>query len=152
MARFLVMHGPNLNLLGRRQPEIYGRTTLAEIDAELRELAAADGHELETFQSNHEGSLVDKLHAVAGRCDVLIINAGALTHTSVALRDAIAAVGIPAVEVHVSNVYAREPFRHVSLIAPVAVGQIAGFGPASYRLAYFAAKEIAARRAAGDGR
>lgn len=142
MARFLVMHGPNLNLLGRRQPEIYGTTTLSEIDAELKRLAAVDGHELETFQSNHEGSLIDKLHSLIGKIDALIINPAAFTHTSVALRDAIAAAGVPAVEVHLSNIHAREPFRHDSLIAPVARGQICGFGLDSYRLGYLAARAL----------
>lgn len=142
MARFLVLHGPNLNLLGRRQPEIYGTTTLAEIDAELRRLAEADGHELETFQSNHEGSLIDKLHAARDKIDALIINPAAFTHTSVALRDAIAALNVPTVEVHLSNIYAREPFRHQSLITPVAKGQICGFGPDSYRLGYLAARVL----------
>jgi 3-dehydroquinate dehydratase II len=137
--RVLVLHGPNLNLLGQREPEIYGRTTLADIDAGLVTLGHELGVAVETFQSNHEGELVSKIQAARGRCAALIINAGAYTHTSVALLDAILAVGLPAVEVHLSNLYKREPFRHHSYIARAAAGQICGFGAESYFLGLRAA-------------
>jgi 3-dehydroquinate dehydratase II len=139
----LVVHGPNLNLLGEREPEVYGRTRLADIDKELKRL----GHELEmnveTYQSNSEGAIVDRIQEARGKCDVLLINPGAYTHTSVATRDAIAAVNIPVIEVHLSNVYRREPFRHHSTIADIAHGRIMGFGAESYSLALRAARTIA---------
>ncbi len=130
----LVIHGPNLNLLGQREPGIYGKTTLAAVDDDLRELAISLGVSVDFLQSNHEGVLLDAIHGAVGQYQGLLINAGAYTHTSVALRDAIAGVGIPTVEVHLSNLYKREEFRHHSFIAPVAVGQISGFGANSYRL------------------
>jgi len=143
MAKVLVIHGPNLNLLGRREPGVYGTVTLAEVDRQLASLAREIGAEVETFQSNHEGAIIDRLHQAPGRHDAVILNAGALTHYSIALRDAIAAVPVPVVEVHLSNVHAREPFRHVSVIAPVCRGQIAGFGVGSYLLALRAAVALA---------
>jgi 3-dehydroquinate dehydratase-2 len=140
--KVLVIHGPNLNLLGVREPEVYGKTTLEDINKMLAADAAELGVELETYQSNVEGELVTAIQGARGRIDAIIINPAAYTHTSVALRDAIAAVGIPTVEVHLSNVYAREDFRHHSYIAPVAVGQISGFGAEGYRLALRAATRL----------
>jgi 3-dehydroquinate dehydratase-2 len=133
-VRIAVLHGPNLNLLGQREPEIYGSLTLADIDARLREEAAALGVEIEAFQSNVEGLLVDRIQEAAARVSGFLVNAGAYTHTSIALRDALAGVGRPFVEVHLSNLQAREPFRHESLLAPKAVGAIMGFGVDSYIL------------------
>ena len=135
--RVLVINGPNLNLLGTRQPEIYGRQTLADIEADLRTLAGEIAPEIELVfvQSNHEGSLIDAIHTHGQGAAGIIINAGGYTHTSVAIRDAISSVGAPTIEVHLSNIHAREEFRHTSLIAPVAIGQIAGFGSAGYNMA-----------------
>lgn len=132
----LVLHGPNLNLLGTREPEHYGRDTLAQIDARLKKRAAAAGAALAVFQSNAESDLVDRIHQ-AGKngIDFILINPAAFTHTSVALRDAISAVGIPFIEVHLSNVFAREPFRHHSYFSDLAVGVISGLGPLGYELA-----------------
>ena len=131
--RILILHGPNLNLLGSREPEVYGRTTLAEIDARLAQVAAANGASAESFQSNHEGALIDRIHEAASRADGILVNPGGLTHTSVSLRDALAASGLPVVEVHLSNVHAREKFRHRSLVSGIAVGVISGLGPLGYR-------------------
>src|ERR1044071_3220475 len=128
----LVLHGPNLNMLGLREPEIYGRTTLADINAMLIALAKELGVEVETFQSNHEGELVTKIQQARGRCAALLINAGAYTHTSVAILDAVLSSDVPVVEVHLSNLYKREAFRHHSYIARAAEGQICGFGANSY--------------------
>jgi 3-dehydroquinate dehydratase-2 len=142
VKRILVLHGPNLNLLGQREPEVYGRTTLAAIDERLRTLGQELGLQVETFQSNWEGALIDRIHQAVGQVDLIIINPGALTHYSYALRDAIAGVAIPTIEVHLSNTQKREEFRHHSVIAPVAVGSIAGFGAASYELALRAAVSL----------
>jgi 3-dehydroquinate dehydratase-2 len=133
--QLLVLHGPNLNLLGTREPGLYGSSTLAEIDAALQQQAAGLGVDLASFQSNHEGALVDRIHQARGHCDGILINAGAYTHTSVAIRDALLAVEIPFVELHLSNTHAREPFRNHSTLADKAIGVICGFGPTSYRLA-----------------
>ncbi|HPH97583.1 MAG TPA: type II 3-dehydroquinate dehydratase [Anaerolineaceae bacterium] len=135
MPPILVLHGPNLNLLGWREPEVYGRVTLEEINRKLAEAAPALGLETRCLQSNHEGALVDALHDARLWASGVIFNPGGYTHTSVALRDAVAAINLPVIEVHLSNTQAREPFRRTSLIAPVCVGSIAGFGWRSYLLA-----------------
>ncbi len=134
IVQVLVLHGPNLNLLGTREPELYGHTTLADITARLETLAAELGVSLSHFQSNHEGALVDRVQQAAGDHAGVLVNPAAYTHTSIALRDALAATGLPFVEVHLSNVHAREEFRHHSLLADLAVGQVVGFGAASYSL------------------
>ncbi len=131
----LVIHGPNLNLLGTREPEVYGTTTLADIDASLAGLGKELGVEVETFQSNGEGELVTRIQQAAAKNAGIVINPGAYTHTSVAIRDAIAAIGIPVVECHLSNIHKREEFRHRSLVVGVAAGQVMGFGADSYLLA-----------------
>jgi 3-dehydroquinate dehydratase-2 len=135
-TQILVINGPNLNLLGTREPGIYGSQTLADIERSLAQVATDHGVKIAFFQSNHEGALVDRVHAAReDRTDFIIINAGAYTHTSVALRDALAAVAIPFVEVHLSNVHRREPFRHHSYLSELALGSIVGLGPAGYRFA-----------------
>ncbi len=140
MARLLLLNGPNLNLLGTREPEIYGRASLAEIEAELRAMAQVAGHQLDCLQSNAEHVLIDRLHLARGDgTRFVLINPGALTHTSIALRDAFAAVALPFIELHLSNVHAREAFRHRSFLSDLAVGVITGLGIDSYRLALRAA-------------
>jgi 3-dehydroquinate dehydratase-2 len=134
-ARILVIHGPNLNQLGTREPEVYGHTTLAEIDADLATAAKEWGAEIVCFQSNHEGEIIDRIQAAAAGQDGIVINPGGLTHTSVALRDALAGAGLPTAEVHLSNDFAREEFRRQSYVSGVALGVISGFGPIGYRLA-----------------
>ena len=130
----LILHGPNLNLLGNREPEVYGSATLADINAQLQELASQRGAEIQTLQSNHEGALIDAIQNATDWADGIVFNPAAYTHTSIALRDAIAAVCLPTVEVHLSNVDAREPFRKISVIAPVCLGRVSGFGSSSYAL------------------
>ena len=137
--KILFLNGPNLNLLGQREPGIYGRTNLVELEASVRERAAKLGAEVDFRQSNHEGELVTWIQEAKGNSDVIVLNAAAYTHTSVALRDAISAVGLPVIEVHLSNIHAREEFRRQSLIASVCLGQISGFGAHSYILAIEAA-------------
>jgi 3-dehydroquinate dehydratase-2 len=141
----LVLHGPNLNLLGTREPEVYGHTTLAQIDADLIEIASKARVSLQSLQSNHEGVLIDRIHAAQGDgTRWILINPGGLTHTSVALRDALAGVAVPFIEVHLSNVHRREPFRHHSYLSGIAVGVIAGLGPHGYRLALdYALRQLA---------
>lgn len=147
VKRILVLNGPNLNLLGTREPEIYGRTTLNDINELLRERAQKAGVDTIDFvQSNHEGALVDAIQNARGRYDFILLNAGAFTHYSIALRDAIAAVPVPVIEVHLSNIHRREEFRRTSVIAPVVMGQICGFGVDSY----IAALDIAIRRIQKD--
>ncbi len=140
MANLLVLHGPNLNLLGTREPEVYGHASLAEIDKDLHQRAQAAGHALTSLQSNAEAVLVDRVQAARDDgTDLILINPAAFTHTSVALRDALAAVAIPFIEVHLSNPHAREPFRHTSYFSDLAVGIVSGFGADSYRYALEAA-------------
>lgn len=145
MATILLLNGPNLGLLGRREPDIYGSTTLPDIEALLSHQAKALGHTLEAFQSNAEHALVERIHAAAGTVDFILLNPAAFTHTSVALRDALLAVAIPFIELHISNVAAREDFRQRSYFSDIAVGTIAGFGIASYELALTAASRHLSR-------
>lgn len=133
--KLLVINGPNLNLLGTREPEKYGALTLADIETRLKNIANKHNIELETFQSNHEGEIIDKIQSAQNLCDGIIINAGGYTHTSVAIRDAIAAIAVPTVEVHMTNIHAREEFRHTSLISDVSIAQVVGFGAKSYEYA-----------------
>ena len=141
MARLLLVNGPNLNLLGTREPGLYGQTTLADIEKATAALASSLGHQLDTFQSNSEADLVNRIQAAAGTIDFILINPGALTHTSVALRDALLAVGIPFIEIHISNVHAREEFRRRSYFSDIAAGTLSGLGPLGYELALRAADD-----------
>ncbi len=137
--KLLVVHGPNLNLLGKREPDVYGHVSIKSIDADLKKLAKTYKATVDSYQSNHEGDIVTKIQEAQENYDAIVMNPAAYTHTSVAIRDAVAAIKIPVVEVHLSNIYAREEFRHHSLIAPVAKGQISGFGAHSYQLGLMAA-------------
>ena len=142
MKKILIIHGPNLNLLGSREPEIYGSLTIKKINNDLKKLAKKEKTKVDFFQSNHEGEIVSKIGTSKGVYGALVINPAAYTHTSVAIRDAVSAVDVPVIEVHISNIYAREEFRHQSLIAPVAKGQISGFGAKSYELGFLAALNL----------
>lgn len=142
MKKILVIHGPNLDLLGTREPSIYGQVTIREIDENLKKLGKELGVEVESYQSNHEGEIVSKIGQAPDAYGAIVINPAAYTHTSIAIRDAVSAVKIPTVEVHLSNIYAREEFRHHSLVAPVARGQVSGFGPQSYELGLRAAVRL----------
>ncbi|MBE3590423.1 MAG: type II 3-dehydroquinate dehydratase [Firmicutes bacterium] len=145
MVRVLVLNGPNLNLLGTREPEVYGRETLADVEARVRRRAAALGCEVEFAQTNHEGALIDRLHAARGAFDAVVLNPGGYAHTSVALRDAVASIGLPVVEVHLSNIHAREPYRRRSLVAEAARGCVVGLGALGYELALEAAVRLAGK-------
>ena len=135
LKKIIVIHGPNLNMLGQREPEIYGDQSLGEINAQLLKLGEKLGMEIETFQSNHEGEIVDRIQLAVRSCDGILINPAAYTHTSIAIRDALSLLDIPVIEIHLSNIYKREPFRHKSLIADIAAARISGFGAQGYRLA-----------------
>ena len=141
--KILVIHGPNLNLLVKREPKVYGKVSIKSIDETLKKMAKAHQVAMETFQSNHEGEIVTRVQEADGKFDAIVMNPAAYTHTSVAIRDAVSAVDIPVIEVHLSNIYAREVFRHQSLIAPVAAGQVSGFGAKSYELGFLAAISLA---------
>lgn len=143
MTSVLILNGPNLNLLGTRQPEVYGATTLADIETMCRDKASTLGMTVEFAQSNHEGALIDAIHAAKGVHDAIVLNAGAYTHTSIAIMDAIASVEVPTIEVHLSNIHAREAFRHTSYISKVAAGMICGFGAQGYLMALDSLQERA---------
>ena len=149
--KLLVIHGPNLNMLGAREPEVYGSVTLKDIEGELRQRAGQLGLDIDFYQSNHEGELVTRIQEAEGTADAILINPAAFTHTSVAIRDALAAVSIPAIEVHLSNIHAREEFRQQSYTAAVAAGVITGFGKHSYLLGLDAAYALMQQRASGKG-
>lgn len=140
--KILVIHGPNLDMLGKREPELYGSTTLDQINADLKKLGESFGLFVETFQSNYEGAIVEKIHEAVNTAAGLIINPAAFTHTSVAIRDAVLMLDAPVIEIHISNIYKREPFRHKSMIAGVATGQISGFGISGYFMALGAAAKM----------
>ena len=142
MPKILVIHGPNLNLLGSREKDVYGEVTIDEINSQLKKMAKESGIDIKIVQSNHEGEIVDLIGETKNNVDAILINPAAYTHTSVAIRDAISATKIPTIEVHLSNIYAREEFRHTSLVAPVARGQVTGFGMNSYLLGMKAATEL----------
>lgn len=142
MKKILVIHGPNLNLLGKREPGVYGTVTIQEINERLKKLAKKEKVGVDFFQSNHEGEIVSRIGEAKGVYQAIVMNPAAYTHTSVAIRDAVSAVNVPVIEVHLSNIYAREEFRHQSLIAPVAKGQISGFGAKSYELGFLAALSV----------
>lgn len=144
--KILVIHGPNLNLLGKREPNVYGKLSIRSVDENLQKLAKTEKATLEIFQSNHEGEIVTKIQEADGVFDAIVMNPAAYTHTSVAIRDAVSAVKVPVVEVHLSNIYSREEFRHHSLIAPAASGQISGFGAKSYELGFLAAVHLASSK------
>ncbi len=144
--KILIIHGPNLNLLGKREPDVYGKLSIKTVDRNLQRLAKSQKATLEIFQSNHEGEIVTKIQESEDVFDAIVMNPAAYTHTSVAIRDAVSAVKVPVVEVHLSNIYSRETFRHQSLIAPVAAGQISGFGAKSYELGFFAAIHLASAK------
>jgi len=146
MAKILVIHGPNLNLLGTREVDVYGKTTIDDINKELKKTAKEAGVDIDIEQSNHEGEIVDLIGAAKNKYGAILINPAAYTHTSVAIRDAISATAIPTVEVHLTNIYAREEFRHTSLVAPVAIGQVSGFGMNSYVLGLKAAADLARKK------
>ncbi|MGQ0621872.1 MAG: type II 3-dehydroquinate dehydratase [Panacagrimonas sp.] len=141
MSHLLLLNGPNLNLLGTREPQVYGSATLAGIEADMTQRTAALGHRLSVFQSNHEGALIDRVQAACGDVDFILLNPGALTHTSIGLRDALLGVAIPFIEIHLSNVFSREAFRHHSYFSDIAVGVILGLGPIGYGLALHAAHQ-----------
>lgn len=151
MATLLVLNGPNLNLLGTRQPEVYGSTTLTDIEDTCLHQAGSVGATLAFFQSNHEGDLIDQIHAAKGRFDGILINAGALSHTSIAIMDAISSVEVPTIDIHLSNIHAREEYRHTSFVSKVAIGSIVGFGPGSYLLAIDAMMMHLDNLASGSG-
>ncbi|MDH5639290.1 MAG: type II 3-dehydroquinate dehydratase, partial [Nitrospinota bacterium] len=142
MAKITVIHGPNLNMLGKREPDIYGAMDLGQLDDAIRRMGDQLGHQVDIFQSNHEGGLVDHIQGLGGKTDMILINPGAYTHTSVAIRDALLAVGIPTIEVHLTNIHKREEFRKKSYISDIVVGTIGGFGAQSYLLALAAAAGV----------